>query len=282
MSRQQSAGMESAPAAGPSFVDDLRVVHGPRALLGRYFLGTERWLGRRGITVRFADFGAIARLNAEHRASWDMLLPMLDPAQNPVAPENAFAFLVHDARGDVVSSMCARLYDFTGTTLAGEVQSKRFYYGEEHAHLKARIDSTVSAPVAATMTGRVAYLGGYWLRPDVRATGLSPVIPRLMRYLALTRWNAVLEFSYGRAKFLRPEIARTYAFEHVEEDFTFHLDGRLIWRGVIVWTSREEMIGHLPGLIADLERAARADPEDAVRDGVSFDDGSRDQKTSAG
>ncbi len=257
----------------PSFLDDVKITFGPRAQLGRYFLAAEKHLADHGIRVQFAAFDAIARLNAEHRQSWDMLLPMLDPAQNPVHPEDAIAFLAYDEAGRVVSSMAARLYDFGGTTFRDAVESLQFYYGPGADQMRSRVQSSICAPTAATMTGRAAYLGGYWLRPDVRAQGLSTILPKLMRYIALTRWNADLEFSFGRDKFLRPEIAKTYGFEHVERDFEFHLDGRLIWRGVLVWSDRDELLSQLAALVAANVSTRRALP---------LDRGSRQQKPATG
>ncbi len=239
-----------------SFLDDLTVLHGPRSDLGLYFLGVEKFLADRDLTVQFAAFADIARLNAENLGSWDMLLPMLDPQQHAVEPDDAMAFLVYDETGAVVASMAARLFDFSGTTLKDEVEALRFYYGARASHMRPRVHSAISAPTAALMNGRSAYLGGYWLRPDVRATGLSEHLPKLMRYIALTKWNADLEFSYGRNVFLRPEIAQIYGFEHVEEDFDFYLDEKLIWRGVLVWTDRDEMLAQLKGQIAALRSSS--------------------------
>jgi hypothetical protein len=245
--------------AARSFLDDLQIVHGPERALALYFLAAEKFLFDRGLRIAFTDFGSIARLNAEHIRSWDMLLPMLDPDQHPVRPEHTSAILAYDRDGTVVASMAARLFDFTGTTLKAEAESLRFYYGANVSRMASRVRSTISAPTAATMSGRSAYLGGYWLRPDVRSQGLSVVIPKLMRYIALTTWNANLEFSYGRDKFLRPEIAATYGF-NVERDFTFYLDERLIWRGTLVWLGRDEMIDALPALIDAFDRDPPARP----------------------
>jgi len=212
----------------------------------------EKFLADRGITVRFAAFEEIARLNSANLDTWDLLLPMLDSKQHPVEPENALAFLAYDANETIIASMAARLFDFRGTTLKDEVESLSFYYGSNATNARSRVRSSISAPTAERMSGPSAYLGGYWLRPDVRSTGLSVHLPRLMRYIALTTWNAELEFSYGRNNFLRPEIAKTYGFEHVEKEFDFFLEDRLIWRGVLVWTGRNEMLAHLTELTAIL------------------------------
>jgi hypothetical protein len=240
-----------------SFLEDLELNHGPRGLLAQYFINVEQHLLDQGLRVSFAPYSAIAELNAENLATWDMLLPMLDPEQNPVTHGESLAFLVYDRRGVVISSMAARLYDFSGTTLVNQVENLEFYYGPKAGQFRERVQSNITAPQAFKMSGRAAYLGGYWLRPDVRARGLSRLIPRLMRYIALTRWNAVQEFSYGRNQFLRPEVALTYGFDHVEPAFEYYLDKRLIWRGVLLWTSRDEMLQHLPELLSSLKDSSQ-------------------------
>jgi hypothetical protein len=176
---------------------------------------------------------------------------MLVPDDHPVAPGASLGLLVTDRSGAVVSTMAARLFDFTGTTLKAEVDTLHFYFGPRAGEMRPRVRSAITAPTAATLAEPAVYLGGFWLHPRVRGAGLSSLIPRIMRYIALTTWSHRIEFSLGRNKFLRPEVSATYTFAHMETGFDFYQDGTLVWDGVLLWSTRDELTAQLHAALAD-------------------------------
>jgi hypothetical protein len=121
--------------------------------------------------------------------------------------------------------------------------------------MRSHVRATISAPTAATLNGASTYTGAYWVRPDMRSKGLSAVLPKLMRYMALTTWNSPVEFSLGRNQFLRPDVAETYGFEHIEPSFEFFIDDKLIWDGVLLWSTRDELISQLENILAMREKS---------------------------
>jgi len=48
---------------------------------------------------------------------------------------------------------------------------------------------SVTAPLGCTLTGRIAYSGAAWVRPDYRGRSLSAVFPRIGKVYAYTRWH---------------------------------------------------------------------------------------------
>jgi hypothetical protein len=228
-----------------SFLDDIEIMHGPRGELGRYFLRLETMLAQYGLAARLGTLADVARTNVENRESWGQLVPMLVPAEHPVASGASLGLIVSDRKGQTVSTMAARLFDFTGSTLSREIDTLAFYFGPRASEMRGRVRSTITAPTACVLAEPALYLGGFWLHPRVRGRGLSSIVPHLMRYIALTTWDYRVEFSLGRNKFLRPDVSDTYQFAQMEPRFDFHQDGALVWDGVLLWSTRDQLLERL-------------------------------------
>ena len=170
-------------------LSDIMVEHGPIDLLGRLFLKADTSARKRGVTLSFAPMQDLMDVNRANPETWRPLLPLFDPACGGITDDNSFCILGHNAKGEVVATQAARLYDWADTSFHHEASSLRLFYAEPE-RLKGegeRVD--VTAPVARKLSGAVIFAGGIWYRPDYRGIGLPYILPWLSRTYAYTRWK---------------------------------------------------------------------------------------------
>ncbi|MCR9073696.1 MAG: hypothetical protein NXI18_18580 [Alphaproteobacteria bacterium] len=103
----------------------------------------------------------------------------INPAFDPRRVEIGAAFWLHVKSGDgrSVAVMAAKLL----TTDA--------YYADVAAGRIWGCDPLTLAITGPDIGGRLAHTGGLWVAPDWRGIGLSWLIPRLIRAIALQLWN---------------------------------------------------------------------------------------------
>jgi hypothetical protein len=66
------------PRIGANVLEAFKVTHGPRSLLGRFFLIVCERLAAKGITLEVGDFTELAEVQAENADSWPGMNPMFD------------------------------------------------------------------------------------------------------------------------------------------------------------------------------------------------------------
>ena len=172
-----------------SLLSDISVEHGPVDLLGRLFLKADTSARNRGITLSFAPMQDLMDINRANPETWRPLLPLFDPACGGITDENAFCILGRNAKGEVVATQAARLYDWADTSFHEEASSLRLFYNEPGRMKGEREQIEVTAPVARKLSGAVIFAGGIWYRPDYRGLGLPYILPWLCRSYAYTRWK---------------------------------------------------------------------------------------------
>ena len=227
------------------FLSDIVIDYGPVDVLGRLFLKVDTELAEKGVELSFATLDELAEANAQNRDSWRPLLPMFDPKVTPVARDNAFAMLARDARGEVIAAQAGLLYSLTDASLKDEFESMRFFYADPGL---SRLDgemARIDAPIAATMFGRVAFVGAVWYRPDWRGKGLVGPMGRANRAYAFTRWFADYSISIMTEELVNAGFARNAAWPHVEWDI--HLTNvptlrNKTFRLALIWTDVEEQL----------------------------------------
>lgn len=170
-------------------LSDIMVEHGPIDLLGRLFLKADTSARKRGITLSFAPMQDLIDVNRANPETWRPLLPLFDPACGGITDDNSFCILGHNAKGEVVATQAARLYDWADTSFHEEASSLRLFYAEPERLKSEREQVDVTAPVARDLSGAVIFAGGIWYRPDYRNIGLPYILPWLSRTYAYTRWK---------------------------------------------------------------------------------------------
>ena len=129
-------------------LSDITVEHGPADLLGRFFLKADTAARQRGITLSFAPMQDLVEVNRRNRETWRPLLPLFDPASGGITDDNSFCILGRNAKGEVVATQAARLYDWADTSFHEEAASLRLFYADPARLKSEREQVEVTAPAA--------------------------------------------------------------------------------------------------------------------------------------
>ena len=197
-------------------LSDIMVEHGPIDLLGRLFLKADTSARKRGVTLSFAPMQDLMDVNRANPETWRPLLPLFDPACGGITDDNSFCILGHNAKGEVVATQAARLYDWADTSFHHEASSLRLFYADPE-RLKSeheRVD--VTAPAARQISGAVIFAGGIWYRPDHRGRGLPYILPWLSRAYAYTRWRHDFSISIMAEEVYARGMARRSGYTKVD------------------------------------------------------------------
>ncbi len=171
------------------FIPSLYVQHGPRDLLGRYFLQTNKALADRGITLEIASFDDLLRVNEMNRDSWLPLFPALNPKCGKLDESNSFCLMGRNAQGEIVATQAGRLFDWRASSFAEAVRAMTLLYDDAEHSANPGESWSVTAPAAHDLRGMIAFTGAVWYHPMVRGRGLASLMPRLARAYALSQWN---------------------------------------------------------------------------------------------
>lgn len=175
--------------ARKGFLSELQIECGPIDKLHRFFLYADTLNRAQGVTLSFATLKELLAVNEANRDSWKPLLPVFNPTTNTVRPDDVFCLLGRNADGEVVSAQAARLFDWEGTNLKQEAESLRWFYDDPQTSKRPGEGCIVTAPSAPHITGRVAFLGAVWYRPDYRKRMPTLVDLRVGPYYAMAKWR---------------------------------------------------------------------------------------------
>jgi hypothetical protein len=173
----------------PDFLAEIQMEHGPTDLVSRFLRYADALNREQGVVLSFASLEELQAVNESNRESWKPLLPIFNPQLNSIQPNEAFCLLGRNAEGDVVSAQAGRLYTWEGTNLKQEAESLRWFYRDPAASKRPGETCVVTAPSAPKISGRVAFLGAVWYRPDYRKRMPTVVDLRIGHYYALAKWR---------------------------------------------------------------------------------------------
>lgn len=140
--------------------------------------------------------------------------PSFDPEHSWLTPANSFWVCLRDDSGKAVGCICSRLFETDD--MMQIIRSYRLFFDRKPV-LDLRPLRLVAPDDVPIMSGRVGYTGGYWLHPDWRGRGLSRLLPRINRALALRHFDLDWLFSLGRdterwARVAREDLAMPNRF----------------------------------------------------------------------
>ncbi|MEZ5850420.1 MAG: hypothetical protein R3D68_07200 [Hyphomicrobiaceae bacterium] len=238
-----------APLAAPNsapwrFLTQLNLRHGPVNDIARFLLAAERHVRSLGIRLEFGTFEELLGTNRANSSTWRPLVPVLDHRHADLRSDNAFCILGRDATGRVVATQAARLLDMSTSTLKDEAESLRMFYG---ANPPDDFACLLSAPSASKITGKITYSGGVWYAKPFRGHGLSAILPRMCRLLALARWNSDFALSFVEDILIRKGLPARYGYPRSEPHFmiTDHRLGDCVFFGGLIWISHQETLKDL-------------------------------------
>ena len=176
-------------------LEDVVLQHGPVDKIGRFLLMAESEMRQRGVYLSFAGFGDLVDVNARNKQSWLSLYPAFDPRHSRLDAETAFCIVGRDLQGDIVLTHAARIYRWPDTSFAREAVSLRYLYENPEPHIANGETCEVTAAIADSITGNAIFTGAVWYRPDFRKKMLAPIMSRITRYIAFSRWQNDLSFA---------------------------------------------------------------------------------------
>lgn len=234
--------------AHPFLARDL-LRHGPLDLLESFLARAQAEALQRGVTPEFGEFSKLVSTNGSNGDCWRSLVPVLDPRRGALG-DNKFCLVGLDHKGDIVATQAARLYDLADSNLKTEAEAGRLmapYSATEGVAqtLDGQVQIILNVPSASRVTGRAVYSGGTWHHPDYRGIGLSSVLPRLGRALALAMWDVDYFFSFVEPPLARRKMLDRYGYSNVENGAKVIIGDRIDFEGSLIWMHKDELIDDL-------------------------------------
>ncbi|MEQ8816017.1 MAG: hypothetical protein RLO51_23745 [Thalassobaculum sp.] len=166
-------------------------------------------------------------------ATGKFLPTAFDRKLKPFRARDAAAIVVRDGNG-LAATHAIRLYRFGVTSLADHLATLSLFYAnpvEQMVRGERLIIEGEAERFASTVDESAVYVGGFWIRPDLRghASTLAYAMPMAVRALAAAWWGPQISFSLmkrwitdaGRAQRVgEPDVYEriTWIRPHVPED----------------------------------------------------------------
>jgi hypothetical protein len=206
----------------PRFLDQITLDHGPRPLLGQFFLDAEQAVRDRGIYLSLrTDFQELVEVNRANQKTWGTLVPIFHPEMSLLKPDASFWLRGMNDQGEVVCTQGARLFLWDSSTLKDELGSLRVFYSDPSERIAKGEQCIVTAPSASRITGRVAFSGATWVRPDYRGRNMAALLPRISRAYGLTRWRTEYSFSMVEPILIEKGVTAAYGYTTTEPMISF-------------------------------------------------------------
>ena len=207
------------PVQGASAIpllDAVVIDHGPRDLLGRFFLQADRTIREQGLRLAFSDdFALLASINRANRDSWYELFPAYS-TRGGAGPGNAYFFIAYDA-DEVVATQVGRVYDMH-VSFADHWRTLKLMYADPSMALEGEACLLSGDAIAAAeeVKGKVVYSGGTWCKPGkARGKGFASLLARLSRCYAFARFGTDWTASAVRKAHVDGGLLRAYGYSRL-------------------------------------------------------------------
>ena len=216
--------------------------------VGRCAVALEEQALRAGLRLfvqsDFALYNTVMRANKDRRG-------YLNPIFDEVPAGCGYWIAGLDGNEAIATVQAFRLYRWHGTNLLRELTSLHLHYPHQGLEAGPGESIEMGGLVAETITGKVAFTGGIWIRQDmtgpraeIEGAKLSGILARLNRYLAYCRWDIDFAFSSVTNALYEKGVAESYGHAHAEPGMKFAL--RFLGEGgaVLLWSSRQDVISN--------------------------------------
>lgn len=232
-----------------NFLADVRIDHGPRDLYSRLFLRGDTLLRERGINLSFAPIDGLLQVNRENRDSWRVLYPVFNPEFGGMTPENSFVLLGRNASGKVIAAQGARVYDLGSKSFKEVTEELRLFYSDPERQQQPGESITITAPTAYRLYNKVIFSGAVWYHPEYRRQGLTSILPRLSKAVALTRWDTDMLLSFMAEDVVAGGTAPRAGYRHIEWEVIQRKSLLGDLRLALIYSSRDELHDYFQGLL---------------------------------
>ena len=201
--------------------DALTVKHGPAPLLSRFVLTGDRAVRDLGIRLRLRhDFDDLLYINKEQvdRGSWFPLVNMFDPNYTDLSPQDSFWLSGENEDGEIILTWAARVFYWPDSTLADNVG---LFLCDKKDRPRACNLTPQASQVLQSIGGTVFWGGSLWIHPDYRHHRLSPLVGRLGRAFAVSRWPIDWVMCLVMPVIVERGIAAGYGYRHMTPGIMF-------------------------------------------------------------
>jgi hypothetical protein len=227
---------------GRSFLEDVRIDHGPPRELGRFFLAADTLVRSAGIRLQLVSIKAASQAHTDNKESWPVFPPMLDSRLSEVPENFSYALLGYNNAGEVVSSQAGRVYDSPDRSLSDLIGDQSFFYGQS-AVCAANPTCHITAQAGRRIKGRFVYSGALWVRPDHRGSRMANVLPRISRAYALSRWGT--DFTIAFLSNVNSSLFKLYGYPNVEQGVEVRGSATADMVGSLMWMNTDELTADL-------------------------------------
>lgn len=245
--RSASASL-AVPQTETRLLDWFEPIHDPDGVVSRTVLRLDQLAARRGVRLYpQGDFRALKAVAEANRHQGSVLAPNVDPDCSRLDASNAVWILGIDQDGKAATTQAGRYFDWTGTTLAAEVESFRFFYETPNRHLTPDCFCRMPRPSSEKITGPCFQSGTIWVRPDLRGPDedgiiLSQLLGRMMRLVGIAHWWPEYVFSFSTRKLRERGVVNNFGWAHHDLVAEWKLPGEAVYEGGLSWMSRDEML----------------------------------------
>jgi hypothetical protein len=225
-----------------SFLDGLRLDHGPIRQIGQFLLTADQHIRGLGITLEFLPISTIVAVNSANQSSWGSFAPMLDTRNADLGVDNSYCLAGRGANGEIVVTQAGRIYPFSTRSLKAMADDQSLYFGEGRAPQSDQPRCILDAPAAEKITGCMVYSGALWVHPEFRGHRLAEILPRISRAYALGRWNTDYTFAFVSDRLLNSPLFGMYGYKNVTKGYSIWLRDEKIYEGSLMWMDRNELV----------------------------------------
>ena len=243
-----------------SFLDGLRLDHGPIADIGKFLLATDAAVQSIGITLSFAPISELVALQAANEASWYAFQPTLNARYATLDDSNSYCLLGRDRSGRVVAAQAGRIYPLgPDKSLQSITDDQTIFYDTPRHPALDEPRAVLTAPSAKLITGTLVYSGALWVAPDYRGHKLAAILPRISRAYALGRYNTDITFCFVSDQIADSPLFSMYGYRRREPRYTIWMDGKPWYQASLLWMDRDELVADMAafrsGLVSEIDGA---------------------------
>ena len=244
-SGQTANAAQDAPRESRSFLDGLRLDHGPIVEIGKFLLAADAAVQAVGITLSFAPISEIVAVQAANISSWYAFAPNLDARNATLNDTNSYCLLGRDATGRVVAAQAGRIYALGARSLHDIASDQSFYYDAPRDPALHEPRAVLTAPSAAALTGTLVYSGALWVAPEYRGHKLAALLVRISRAYALGRYNTDTTFCFINDEIANSPLFAMYGYKRQEPRYTIWMDGKIWYQASLLWMMRDELVADM-------------------------------------
>lgn len=156
--RRPEPNLAVQPQTETRLLDWFEPIHDPSGIISRTVLRLDQLAAKRGVRLYpQSDFRSLTTIVEAHRSQGTVQMPHVDADYSSVGADNGFWIYGIDADGRSATTQAGRYYDFTGTSLADELASFRFFYDDPSRNLTEGCYAK-TPPEASLITGAAHWL----------------------------------------------------------------------------------------------------------------------------